>query len=110
MQVAPQLDQKDRDLLVEAVKDGIIDCIATDLHHMQLKIRKRFLMYHAAIGLESAFALVNKTLSKIMSKESIIDLFTLKPSEIINVKPSNIEENNIAELNVIDFNCEWFLI
>ena len=107
--VAPRMDQKDRDLLVEAVKDGIIDCIATDHapHAIEDKEKDFCNASCGMIGLESAFGLVNKTLSKIMSKESIIDLFTLKPSEIINVKPSNIEENNIAELNVIDFNCEW---
>ena len=108
--VAPPIrSKKDRDLLVEAVKDGIIDCIATDHapHAIEDKEKDFCNASCGMIGLESAFGLVNKTLSKIMSKESIIDLFTLKPSEIINVKPSNIEENNIAELNVIDFNCEW---
>ena len=108
--VAPPIrSKKDRDLLVEAVKDGVIDCIATDHapHAIEDKEKDFCNASCGMIGLESAFGLVNKQLSKIMSKESIIDLFTIKPSRIINVNPIDIKEKNIAELNVIDFNYDW---
>ena len=39
------------------------------------------------IGLESAFGLVNKTLNKSkMDTKSIINLFTINPSKIINIR------------------------
>ena len=52
--------------------------------------------------------LLNKTLnSKKYSIESIIDLFTINPSRIINVIPNVIQEGNIAELNIINPKHEW---
>jgi len=60
------------------------------------------------IGLESAFGLVNKTLSKSkVSLHSIINLFTINPSSILNIIPNTIKEGNQAELNIIDPISEW---
>ena len=60
------------------------------------------------IGLESAFGLVNKELSKEkLNIKSILDLFIVKPSKIINVKANLIKEGEIAELNVIDPKIKW---
>ena len=60
------------------------------------------------IGLESAFGLVNKTLSaEKINIKSIINLFTINPSKIINIKPNTIKEGNLAELNIIDPTYKW---
>ena len=39
--------------------------------------------------------------------KSIIDLFTINPSKILNIKPNAIKEGNIAEINIINPDCRW---
>ena len=108
--VAPPIRSiSDRNALIAAVKDGIIDCIATD--HAPHSIADKEKDFQNAscgmIGLESAFGLVNSMLCDDLSSEKIIDLFTINPSKVINIKPNGILVGNEAEINIIDFNEEW---
>jgi len=109
--VAPPIRQlKDKKALIEAIKTGIIDCIATD--HAPHSIEDKEKDFNHApcgmIGLESAFGLVNKTLSKEkISIYSIIDLFTIKPSNIMKIKQNLIKVGNQAELNIINPENKW---
>ena len=60
------------------------------------------------IGLESSFGLVHKTLKKEkINIKSIIDLFTVNPSKIINIIPNSIQEGELAEINIIDSTKKW---
>ena len=109
--VAPPIRTKtDKKALITAIKTGIIDCIATDHAPHALEDKEKDI-HHAPcgmIGMESAFGLVNKTLLKAkMSTKSIIDLFTINPSNILNIKPNTIKEGNVAEINIIDPDCRW---
>ena len=109
--VAPPLrGYKDKKSLIKGIKSGIIDCIATD--HAPHSIDDKEKDFENApcgmIGLESSFGLVNKTLKKEkMDIKSIINLFTINPSNIINIYPSTIKEGNLAEINIIDPNRSW---
>ena len=109
--VAPPIrSKKDRDALIKGIKSGLINCIATDHAPHSIVDKERDFQNASCgmIGLESAFGLVNKTLiPKKHSIESIIDLFTINPSRIINVIPNVIQEGNIAELNIINPKHEW---
>ena len=42
-----------------------------------------------------------------MSTKSIINLFTINPSKILNIKPNTIKEGNLAELNIINPEFKW---
>ena len=108
--VAPPIrSDKDRRAIINAIESGLINCIATDhAPHSIVDKEKDFKNASCGmIGLESAFGVVNKTLSKKCSIESIIDLFTINPSQIINIEPNSIKVGNMAELNIIDFNYKW---
>lgn len=109
--VAPPLrSSSDKSALIEAVKDGTIDCIATDHapHSIDEKEKDIKNAPCGMIGLESAFGLVNKELSHAkIDVKSIINLFTINPSKIINISPNFIKEGNKAELNIIDPNYKW---
>ena len=108
--VAPPIrSKKDRDMLLKAVDKGIIDCIATDHAPHAIEDKEKDFIHSCCgmIGLESAFGLVNKYLSDKMSIDAVIDLFTIKPAEIFNLKPNMIAEGNIAELNLIDPEIKW---
>ena len=109
--VAPPIrSQKDRDALIDSVKSGLINCIATDHAPHSIVDKERDFKNASCgmIGLESAFGLVNKTLNdKKYPIESIINLFTINPSKIINIIPNTIKVGNAAEINIIDPNKEW---
>ena len=109
--VAPPIRSEiDKKSLIKAIKTGIINCIATDHAPHSIEEKEKD-MKHAPcgmIGLESAYGLVNKTLSKEkMPYQSIINLFTINPSKVINVKPHFIKVGNLAELNIIDPKYKW---
>ena len=108
--VAPPIRSlEDRNALIKAVKEGIIDCVATD-HAPHSIIDKERDFQNAScgmIGLESAFGLVNRMLCNDLSIKKIINLFTLNPSKIMNIKPNDISVGNEAEINIINFNEEW---
>lgn len=109
--VAPPIRSlEDKKVLINAIKKGYIDCIATD--HAPHTIEDKEKDFNHApcgmIGLESAFGLVCNTLLKEnVNINSIIDLFTINPSKIMNIKPSFIEVGNQAEINVLDPKCKW---
>ena len=109
--VAPPIRSlKDKKVLIDAVKNGYIDCIATD--HAPHTIEDKEKDFNHApcgmIGLESAFGLVcNTLLNEKVDIRSIINLFTINPCNVMNIKPSVIKVGNEAEINVIDVNCKW---
>jgi len=109
--VAPPIrSSEDKKALINAIKKGYIDCIATD--HAPHTIEDKEKDFNHApcgmIGLESAFGLVCNTLLKEnVNINSIIDLFTINPSKIMNIRPSFIEVGNQAEINVLDPKCKW---
>ena len=111
--VAPPIrSKKDQEVLLDAVKTGLIDCIATD-HAPHSIDDKETDICHAAcgmIGMETAFSLVSSTLLKEkMSINSIIDLFVLNPSKIMGIVPNPIEKDSEAEINIIDLDKNWVL-
>ena len=109
--VAPPIRAlKDKMKLINAVKNGYIDCVATD--HAPHTIEDKEKDFNHApcgmIGLESAFGLVCQTLLKEkVDIKSIINLFTVGPSNIMNVNPNPIKIGNEAEINVVDPSFEW---
>ena len=109
--VAPPIRcKKDQKVLLDAVKSGLIDCIATDHAPHSIEDKEKDICNAACgmIGFETAFAIVSSTLLKEgMSINSIIDLFSFNPSKIIGIKPNSIKEGSEAEINVIDLNKNW---
>ena len=86
LKVAPPIrTENDRKTLIEAIKDGTIDCIATDHapHTIQDKETTFDLAAFGMIGLESCFGSVKKVLvdQEKLSLEDLIVLLTQKPRE-----------------------------
>ncbi len=91
LKVAPPIrTEDDRKALINALKDGTIDCIATDHapHTIEEKEAPFDLAPFGMIGLESCFGAVNKILVKNsgMKIERLIDLLTIKPRNIMGFK------------------------
>jgi len=100
----------DQEALIEGLRKGTLDCIASN-HSPHRADDKEKDFYHSefgSIGLETSFSAVNTILSKQnFSFESIVSLFSIKPSNIMNIKLSEIKNNSKVELVVIDPKKEW---
>ncbi|NOZ04211.1 MAG: dihydroorotase [FCB group bacterium] len=112
LKVAPPIrSEKDRLALIEAVKDGTIDCIATDHapHTIEEKEATFDLAPFGLIGLESCFGAVNKILGQQsgLSLKTILTLLTLRPRKIMGFETDLFAEGCEAELVVLAADEEW---
>jgi dihydroorotase len=112
LKVAPPIrTENDRKALINALIDGVIDCIATDHapHTIEEKEAPFDLAPFGMIGLESCFGAVNKVLVKEsgMKIESLIDLLTIKPRKIMGFDQDLFAEGTLVEITVIDPNENW---
>jgi dihydroorotase len=109
--VAPPLrTDGDRIALIEALKDGTIDCIATD-HAPHTIEEKESDFNHAPcgmIGLESAFGMVHSTLTEHgFDIFRIIDLLTVNPARVMGFEVIPITKGKKANFTVIDPTGKW---
>ena len=112
LKVAPPIrTEKDRKALIQAVREGIIDCIATDHapHTIDDKETTFDLASFGMIGLESCFGAVHKVLmdQEGLQLEDVIALLTAKPRAIMGFDPDLFTLGRAAEINVIDADKEW---
>lgn len=106
----PLRDEIDRESLINGIKKGSIDCIASTHNPVRFDDKDKD-FYHAdfgVIGLESAFSATNTILSKynIETKE-ILNLFSLNPSKIMNLNLCDMKVGSNAELVIIDPDKTW---
>ena len=112
LKVGPPIrTENDRKSLIDAVKDGTIDCIATDHapHTIEDKETTFDLATFGMIGLESCFGIVNKVLCK-DSKMDLMDLIsflTNRPREIMGFDCNLFSVGSSAEIVVIDPEQDW---
>ncbi|HIB32306.1 MAG TPA: dihydroorotase [Candidatus Marinimicrobia bacterium] len=112
LKVAPPIrSENDRQSLIAAVKDGTIDCIATDHapHTIQDKETTFDLAAFGMIGLESCFGVVKKVLVDDASLDliSLISMMTVKPRNIMGFDSDLFKKGVAAELVVFDPNESW---
>ena len=112
LKVAPPIrTEEDRRALIQAVKEGTIDCIATDHapHTIEDKETTFDLASFGMIGLESCFGAVHKVLvdQEGLQLEDVIALLTAKPRAIMGFDPDLFTLGRVAEINVIDADKEW---
>ena len=106
--VAPPIrSEKDRKALIKGLKDGTIDCIATD--HAPYTTEEKEASFDMApfgmIGLESCFGVVNKVLD--LPLKEIIKLLTINPRNIMNFNSNLFKKGALAEITIIDPDHEW---
>ena len=109
--VAPPIrTENDRQVLMTAVKDGTIDCIATD--HAPHTVEEKEAPFDWApcgmIGLESAFGAVWKVLSGLgMNLEEVIQCFTINPRLVMDFEEDLFSAGTEAELTILEPDEEW---
>ena len=107
----PLRTEADRLALIEALKDGTIDCIATDHapHHADDKNVEFALAASGISGFETAFALCWTALVKpgLMTPEQVLDKLTRAPARVLGLDAGTIEVGKRADVTVIDPRAEW---
>ena len=112
LKVAPPIrTMSDQKALIKALKDGILDCIATDHapHTIEEKEGTFDLAPFGMIGLESCFGAVNKVLVKEnnLNQLNLIQMLTTRPRKIMGFNNNLLDIGVNAELTIIDPNEEW---
>ena len=112
LKVAPPIrTEEDRQALIQGLKDGSIDCVATD--HAPHRLEEKETTFDIAscgmIGLESCFGAMNKVLCKDngFKIEKIIELITVNPRKIMQFNQDLFALDSLAEITVIDQKNEW---
>lgn len=102
----PIRSSEDRDALIEGIKDGTIDCIATDHAPHTADEKGRGLKGSAmgVVGLETAFGVCHTHLVKtgIISLHRLVELMCINPRRIFR-----LEVEGDANLAIFDLNREW---
>ncbi|MEN6444744.1 MAG: dihydroorotase [Candidatus Cloacimonas sp.] len=106
----PLRSEKDRLACVQALKEGLIDCIATDhAPHADFEKEKEFdIAPFGIIGLETAFPVLYKNLVQTgkISLNRLIEALTIAPAKILNLPGGVLAEGKIADLTIIDLEQE----
>ncbi|MGI6315516.1 MAG: dihydroorotase [Christensenellales bacterium] len=100
----PLRTPEDREALVEALAEGVIDCIATDHapHSHQEKSRGLAGSAMGIVGLETAFPMLYTRLVQTgrVSLSRIMDALTARPMEILGLRGGRLEPGMPADFSV----------
>jgi len=111
LKVAPPIRSEEHRLsLINGLRDGTIDCIATDHAPHNIEEKENDFVHASCgmTGLETAFSSSYTILNKEkFSIEKIISLFTSAPSRVMNLEKKFLEMGTNAEIVVIDLNEKW---
>jgi dihydroorotase len=96
---------------IEGVKDGTIDCLATD-HAPHLAEEKELEFQYAPFGIlsiECALALYIKALIEPghIDWMKLIDLMSTRPARIVKLDRGTLAEGAVADVTIIDPMVEW---
>lgn len=107
----PLRSKRDQNTLVEALKDGIFDAIATDHapHTKQEKAQSFNAAPFGIIGLETAFSVVYErlVLTMVLSINELIYLLTTGPAQVIGLPDPALKPGARADITIIAPGKEW---
>jgi dihydroorotase len=107
----PLRTEEDRLAIIEALKDGTVDAIATDHapHRISDKACEFNLAANGISGIETAYALSYTYLVKsgAITLEKLSRLMTARPAEIFGLECGRLEENGLADIVLADNRTEY---
>jgi len=97
--------------ILEGLKDGTLDCIATD-HAPHAAAEKNCSYEQAAngiVGFETAFPIALSVLVKtgILTPTQLIEKMSVNPSKLIGLKKGNLAPGEIADITIINPNISY---
>lgn len=109
----PLRTKEDVQEIIEGLKDGTIDCIASDhaphaLHEKEVEFEKA---PNGIIGLETTIGLTFTYLyhTKILSINDIIQKLSINPRKILKLEPIIIGEGRLANLTIVNIDEDWIV-
>ncbi len=109
----PLREEDDVKAIIEGLKDGTIDAIATDHapHYDDCGTLEMTLAPSGFIGLETALGLGVKVLVEggHLDMKTLISKLTSAPADILNLPYGVIKEGAIADITIFDPNREWIV-
>ena len=107
----PLRTEEHKQAIIEGIKDGTIDAIATDNapHHADEKVCEFSVALNGILGFETAFALGYTYLVKTgeISMERLIDLMCFGPSNILKLGRGGMNIGDDADRAVFDLENEF---
>ncbi|MBN7771967.1 dihydroorotase [Clostridium aminobutyricum] len=107
----PLRDQEDVEAVIDALKDGTLDVIATDHapHSSEEKDHGYEKAMNGVVGLETSFAVSYTMLVKngILTPLELIDKMSCKPAEILGADRGTLAVGKTADLAIIDIDKEY---
>jgi dihydroorotase len=107
----PLRTARDVEALVEAVKDGTIDLIATDHapHHYDEKEREFADAPNGIVGLETALAVVVTNLVErgALDFSSLVDRMACTPARLFNLPGGSLKPGAVADITVFNPSERW---
>lgn len=107
----PLREESDRLAVIEGLKDGTIDAIATDHapHTLEEKNREFDVAPFGISGLETAFSLSYTVLVKsgIITLKKLVELMSINPCKISGIDMPEIKTGNKANITLCDLNKKF---
>lgn len=101
----PLREEEDRLAVIQAVKDGTMDCIVTDHapHHADDKDVEYNSAANGIVGLETSFALCYTELVKRqgMTMAQLVEKMSVRPHEILGLEGGVLAEGKPADITVV---------
>jgi dihydroorotase len=110
--MAPPLrTEDDRQAIIEGLKDGVLDVIATDHapHAPEKKMRELDLAPNGIIGLETLLPICVVGLIEpgLLTWPQLIEKLTINPARVLGVDRGTLKPGAIADVTIIDPTEEW---
>ncbi len=106
----PLRTEEDRLAMIEGLKTGMIDCIATDHAPHEYSV-KDLPLENAAFGIVGLETLLPLSLQLYHNKQmdliEVMAKLTYQPADIIRIPRGRIGKNLVADLILVDLNYEW---
>src|SRR5205823_14336702 len=110
--MAPPLrTQADVEAIIEGLKDGTLEVIATDHapHAPEKKMRELTLAPNGIIGLETLLPICVKSLIEPgrLTWPQLIEKLTISPAKVLGIDRGTLKPKAIADVTLIDPRAEW---
>lgn len=107
----PLREEKDRQAIIEGLKDGTIDAIITDHapHSEDEKNKELSKAPNGIIGFETALpAIITNLVDKgLLTEMDVVRLTSYNPARLLKIDKGEIKEGKIADLTIYDPNEEY---
>ncbi|MDE6597437.1 MAG: dihydroorotase [Clostridia bacterium] len=109
----PVREAKDRDAIIEGLKDGTLDCIVTD--HAPHALKDKQVEYNLAAfgmsGIETSFPLSYTYLVKTgrLTLPELAERMSYNPAKVLGLEGGEIKEGEVGDLTIIDLNEKYVI-